>query len=359
VPGIFVVRAKITRASDADSCDTIEHWRVERDTGRMLRGKLLTSTCNDGYGAAGVGDDTFTVAKGVFEHVQYGGSAWRHSMTHRAALAPLRYIGAAERITWMVNGLVDEVSLDFRTLAGHARHEEPECTKRMPSPRFVAEALPIPLLDALPAAVRGPLADVGLGTCALRMNASGKLGYLLRGAPGEPSDAALAVLAIDENTLLVEIEDDLRVTDSTSWLYDDHLEIWVSADTGGEGECRARRSTARQWGIRVADGRVFPAHGSPEPLAVEVVRLDDRRARMRIALPPHTRVSVVYSDSDDGQTQERLLSTSKLIFGDGGTLSPIQRVKARAAVCSVAEGKLVLEPGAAPQGAEAFLPPED
>src|SRR5689334_8552478 len=39
--------------------------------------RLIFDLCNDGYGAAGVGDDRVTVGPNRVTHTQNGGSAWR------------------------------------------------------------------------------------------------------------------------------------------------------------------------------------------------------------------------------------------------------------------------------------------
>src|SRR5258708_6388623 len=82
------------------------------------------------------------------------------------------------------------------------------------------------------------------------------------------------------------------------------------------------RYPAYQWGVRVADARVFPAAGHPTTtLTVERIQIDANTVRFRIELPePFKSITVAYSDSDDGRAQKSLLTTSRLTFDDGSTL---------------------------------------
>lgn len=51
----------------------VEYWLLEGDAAP----RLILQLCNDGYGAAGVGEDEVTIADNRFVHRQYGGSASR------------------------------------------------------------------------------------------------------------------------------------------------------------------------------------------------------------------------------------------------------------------------------------------
>src|SRR6185312_900725 len=55
----------------------VEYWLLEGSEPP----RLLLRLCNDGYGAAGVGEDEVTVAENRFVHRQYGGSASRWEET--------------------------------------------------------------------------------------------------------------------------------------------------------------------------------------------------------------------------------------------------------------------------------------
>jgi hypothetical protein len=75
--------------AEYDGCTNIEVWLLSDGTRGVAREKLLGEACNDGYGASGVGEDTFTFdEKGTFAHSRYGGSAWRWSHRGRERRMP-------------------------------------------------------------------------------------------------------------------------------------------------------------------------------------------------------------------------------------------------------------------------------
>ena len=54
----------------------------------------LLALCNDGYGAAGVGEDTVTFGNNRMIHEQEGGSAWRWTSTEAFSLSPFKILSA-------------------------------------------------------------------------------------------------------------------------------------------------------------------------------------------------------------------------------------------------------------------------
>ena len=61
-----------------------EYWLVEG----TVKPHLLLKLCNDGYGAAGVGEDEITIGNNRFTHFQAGGSNDRWETTETIRLAP-------------------------------------------------------------------------------------------------------------------------------------------------------------------------------------------------------------------------------------------------------------------------------
>jgi hypothetical protein len=145
--------------------------------------------------------------------------------------------------------------------------------------------------------------------------------------------------------LLVEVTDDRLVPAAKSWVKADHLELWrVSDKTGsgrGSGCFQANPDVkALQWGVGL-DGRVYRAHGAPafDP-SVRVTRTESG-ARFRIVLPADGGgLTVVYSDSDDGARQKRLIATSNLRFGRPWTIGGVTPIGPSQATCVVTGGAL-------------------
>ncbi len=303
-----------------DGCAPYELWLVE-GKGRALSTRLLLSLCNDGYGASGVGDDSVSVGTNRLSYGQSGGSAWRWSRGYVLQLSPLEILEESWNGYWNIGSNFEDGKWSWRRHEGQGTWYSPRCQADGTPPSdedAPIDGHPDAQAFALIPDVRLPKALAGtgwrstpLGSCALSIDASGKGGFVTHGRPGAPSDASMKVLS-SEGTLYVEITDD-RWVRGKSWLYDDHVELWLS-EIGGYGEpCVGTR--AKQWGIRIADGAVFAASGAPKKAPNVETQFDpgQRTARLKITLPAgYGRMTVVYSDSDDGKRQERLIATSAL-----------------------------------------------
>jgi len=356
--------------ADESECEPFEYWLVVGEPVRSVQ-KLL-DICNDGYGASGVGEDSVEVEANRFRHGRYGGSAWRWSRTVTVQLSPLRILDDAHSDDYMgSDSNASSSTWSWVDFAGRGEATAPPCgpdgapldTSEHPD-AALAEArwLAIPQV-ALPAAfAKGDWRTTQLASCAAHVDAGAgegdaPRGFIVHGASGDPSDARMAVVAGADGALYVEIQDDRIVSGNRRWIFEDHLELWAS-DDAGTVDCVDPKAPTRavQWGVRISDGKVFPAAGAPRaPLAVERASAQaGAPVRLRIALPPGSdRVTVVYSDSDDGTSQERLIATSQIVFGKSWSLGRLLAIPAGAATCIVERGALVardarrFEPGQA------------
>ena len=133
---------------------------------------------------------------------------------------------------------------------------------------------------------------------------------------------------------------------SASWVKDAHLELWLATELPGYfNQCLGKDlATPQQWGIRIADGKVFAGAGKPDEkaLGVEKVALPGGAARLKITLPKGmAAITLVYSDSDDGKTQERLIGSSKVVFGETQSLGSVEVISDDAPVaCKLVGGAL-------------------
>jgi hypothetical protein len=178
-------------------------------------------------------------------------------------------------------------------------------------------------------------------------------GFRVHGKQGKDEDSRFAVVATEADKqllLFVEIWDDRWVgpepgNSRERWLFDDHLELWLSGPVSYSSHCTEKRDGApEQWAIRITDGQVFPAMGATQGRpAVERVLGADGVARLRIALPAgkvHENIALVYSDSDDGKRQKRLIATSQVKLGWAASLGVLQFISPDAASCVVSRGQL-------------------
>jgi hypothetical protein len=189
-----------------------------------------------------------------------------------------------------------------------------------------------------------------LGACAATADGA-QAGFVVHGPPGSAKDARLRVVASPEKELFIEIEDDVLVGPGAavagkSWVTDDHLEIWAAEDSG-IGECRYDGAPTEQWALRLTDGKAFAGHGKPTWEVTSEIERRDHVVRVKLAPIAFRYLTVVYSDSDDGKKQERLIGTSAVAFGKAATLGELFTVPEARASC-VLDGKGALRPKVMP-----------
>jgi hypothetical protein len=219
-------------------------------------------------------------------------------------------------------------------------------------PTIEWSTIAVPKLELPRAFTAGGWKTTGLGSCGVLIDGA-QTGYTLHGE-ANAGDATLRVVAASDGVLFVEVTDDLWTGPSRSWVKDDHLELWLARDPSrSDADPGKAKGTAVQWGIRIADGATFSAFGGPERLkGVEVVR-QGPVARVKIPFPPagdDESFAVVYSDGDDGKTQERLIATSPLKRGDGGRLVGVWEVNPDDATCAIKAGALTVVRPHPPKG---------
>ena len=313
-------------------CVAHEAWWVPEDPARAP--SLLVAMCNDGYGAAMVGEDSLSVEEGRFRHVQYGGSAWRWENITLTDLASLEVVEEVHSVRYMAV-TKDTVRWDWTTFSGTRTRERPPCG-HPEGPAVVGETLLIPRVGA-PDYEAG-WREAGLGACAVHLDSAGTHGLLLKGSPGAAEDARLAAVVI-QGVLYVEIEDDALPPAHERWKEDDRLELWLS--TAKDDPFCTGLLAAVQWIVR-PDGTVIPGYNATGTMAVEQVAFPGG-VRLRIPLPgPSLDIALLYADRDEPEATapERQIATSRIDYGHGESLGQLYTVEPTAARCVVKGGRL-------------------
>lgn len=354
------LRPKDLREEQADclgELEPLEYWLMVNRGSQIASSQLLLIVCNDGYGAAGVGEDEITIDNNRFEHNQSGGSSWRWSTKTRLQLSPLRITYEVTEGFWTMGCNTETESWNWEDFSGYKRWKSPVCGPAgQPVEDNIKDTLEceynlIPKVALDQSFVDRGWRTTGLGKCSVLVSGLEGHGYTIHGAPSSPDDAFMKIVLSANNELFVEVFDDRWVGPGKKWVTDDHLELWLGGKLPSSSEhCIEAKKLLRpqQWGIRVSDGKVFPAYGNPKSILqveYDATPLPNKRAsvRFKIKLPADTKsLTVVYSDSDDDKTEKRLIATSKLVYGSALTLGEPREIKPEEATCEVRDG--LLEP---------------
>ena len=301
----------------------------------------------------------------TFTHDRDGGSNWRWSKTITVGFNPLRIVSAGDSTFWTMDEDATWKSADWNydTLQATDKWSIPDCEGRRKFEEAkqktdawvdweqfhhakVFEAVSVPRVQLPAAFLQDGWRSIGLGDCGALVDGDAH-GYAVHGGKGKAADAALRAVVSTDGVLFVEISDDRWTQNGKSWVKEDHIELWLAPPgyLANESICDgpATPDPSRQWGIRISDGQMFPAFGSPDPLAgVEVVR-SGHVARARIPAAEWLKgemnsVTVVYSDSDDGLRQKRLIATSQIERGQVFSLGHVRDFDPAEVTC-VVKGK--------------------
>jgi hypothetical protein len=302
------------------------------------------------YGSTG-GDEELTVQKGQAVFDSEGGTSWRWTDHKVWALSPRVTLVSTVHEEWnnfsvvrrliRTNHLRDRTEVIWRSPVCGREPDEVGGGGAVEGDPAAYRYLVIPRSPPSAAGTEDGWREDRNNLRWLNIDSSGASGYVVHGKPGDAGDAGLRVTALGDRLLLVDVADDRLVPAAEPWIHADHLELWATPDAPGPlDECLERRRAppddgappvgpAWQWGVML-DGAIHPGAGRPPAAPVVAVAEVDTRwegkvRRFRIELPRNVgAVTVVYSDSDDGVNQKRLIATSRLRFGDAASLGKVE-----------------------------------
>ena len=309
--------------------------------------KLLLALCNDGYGAAGVGEDQFEVGPNMLTWDQSGGSNWRWITIRQIRLAPLAVVKefdcsyndvapGTEQLTE-----VDRLTLQARSIgavAGWKFSDDDEIgcpdwrsgpDSTLPTGPKIAGAYAVPMPN--PGADTSGIAypdGIALGDCARELSTDGLHGFLVYGKPADAASAAtFRAIKETETSLLIQVYDptaaaELKAGKAKSWVGQPHIEIWTSEMANPEDNDGENGETYvfRQFAIGL-DDRTYPGANASAPLpTVKHWAAKDEQDRdvtvYRVTWEgdehrPDFGLGVVYSQAKDGK-QVRLISNAQI-----------------------------------------------
>jgi hypothetical protein len=343
----FGIKDRPEDAPDA-GCDALsgekgnggtEYWLVSASPP-----KKLLALCNDGYGAADVGEDHITFANNRLIHEQDGGSNWRWDVTTVIRLAPFATLketscsyfdGSGNQATVLETDLAKfravTVEKDPRAQWGDGDAGCPTVKESMfdspqprPAPKLLAGyniVTPDPqaaagsgkvLLDDVPAGTT-------LGSCAMTLATDGGGGFVVFGKPASGATAAeMKVVALASQTLVVQVFDPAPgASAGKSWIGGSHVEVWLPKDA----DAPPTRGNLDQLAFDL-DGTVHEGIGNPAAPHVEHWKARDEHGRPVSVLLLRWKDSdtlplgtaIVYSQSENGR-QTRLVASTGMEHG--------------------------------------------
>jgi hypothetical protein len=342
---LFGVKDKPDDAPD-DGCKTAdggdppnggtEYW--------LLNGAKPTNVlalCNDGYGAAGMGEDNVSFSANRMVHVQNGGSSWRWDSTDTLSLVPLRVLSQASCSFHNVEpntGTLDEVdfvnfrSKEIRKDPG-AKWNDADSDIGCPDVKPVAFAKlkPVPgdkLVAAYPLMTPGNGNDLGiqnisagtvLGSCAMTLSTDGANGFLTFGKPADAAHAAqMRVLAVNSKTLLLQIHDPVAAPAPAgkSWISGAHAEVWLKGSYD-DSEGAPKRSELGQIAIDL-DGTLHTVGMATPPQVKRWTGKDEKGRSVTVLLLAWAddagSMAISYSQAENGK-QARLVTNVAMVRG--------------------------------------------
>jgi hypothetical protein len=309
--------------------------------------KRLLALCNDGYGAAGMGEDQLEVSPNMLTWDQSGGSNWRWTVTKQIRLSPLAVVSEFDCSYNDVapgTGVVTEIdrrSLQARSVgavAGSKFKDDDEAgcpnwptgpDSTLPTGPDYAGGYAIPMPDGGKDATGVALPDgTALGDCARELSTDGLHGFLVYGKAADAATAAtVRVIKETDTTLLIQVYDpsaaaELSAGKAKSWVGQPHLEIWTSEmanpeDNDGEN---GQTYVFHQFAVGL-DDETYPGANavSPLPTVTHWAAKDEQGHDVTVYRVkwtgdenrPDFGIGVVYSQAKDGK-QARLVSNAQI-----------------------------------------------
>lgn len=199
--------------------------------------------------------------------------------------------------------------------------------------------LPLPDVELPDDYVRGTWSCKRIDGCSVAVDGTKGRGFVTFGQRRGDDPTIRAV--VSGRSLLVTIEGATpEPRGDENWVGDDHLEIWVASEAPSYAGC-AEPPVARQWGVRVSDGRVFAGAGAgPALLRVERAACDQGTTALRIELPEkHGGLTLAYSAALDRE-QRMMFATSRLAFNRSTSLGSTRKLDPKRVTCGDVGGRL-------------------
>ncbi len=317
--------------------------------GILSEHKKLFELCNDGYGAAKIGEDSVVIDKQHITYRQFGGSNDRWVWARSYTLPQLNY-AATTLCDYRTNTSGGHIHLlNYETGAftsGYSPQESDDsqssfidCNKddlNAAKPKY--KAMDTKQISSYLGIKLGDIKSLGRCATTLTSLPSPHQGYIIYGQD-DGKDVEVRFLKINDDKLWVDIRDDGRTFNTTdNWANDDRIEIWwldqkqMLSKTSVDIEDVPRRAL-RQFAVRLSDLKVFGGYGyGPNQKLPEVER---RLSGLPVAFqitwpadqfpsPAGLTLSIAHAD---GNATKVMWSSSTFKYADPQSLAPIYNLQ--------------------------------
>lgn len=311
-------------AASYGGCARFEYWRVTRAGASVAERRLLAAVCNDGHGAAQVGEEAVFFDGERFQRDKSGGSAWRWAYTKSYSIAPLAPLVDESVGFWTLQENQGKTDWDYRSFSGSYEWTAPRCDASGAAgpgvDTFSGPLVPDVVVD--PAFADGGWRTSRLGACSLSLD--------------DGASATLRAVA-SRGKVFVEVVDD--VVTSVTAPVGDELTLSFSPSAPSYYDHCAPADRVEALAVRAADGKskgsasasveVVPATAPGEPLRAVFTVPKDTEA-----------ITLTYRDSDDGKRHAGRIESSALSSKDAATLGRTFQVSLGHARCDLVDGRL-------------------
>lgn len=348
----------LIRIESNDALKSQDHikqdWLIVRDSGTVLAKRAIV-----GWGPAceGTEDEILRVSTNSLYYHCWTGGMHTYGIDATLRLWPLAITQSGWHTGGTATGDPTRYETDWQTLTstvtvGFYTEEERYAWATVPdkASRHEITFLAIPNVGLRREFRKNGWKLSVLGSCALTMSPNTN-GHIVFGSTQASKYPEIKTVLISDKELLVQVRLTTSPTSgSSSWLNDDHLELWLNLDPSRDIYLDGPHDGGKlvQWGIRVSDGKVFPAYGHPS-VSPQVERLE-REPNLfifKMTLPVNLEgtgregnITLAYSESDAGKRVKRIIATSNVHFvyivSMGGTF----RVSENIGYCQDDKGQL-------------------
>ncbi len=317
--------------------------------GLLSEHKKLFELCNNGYGSARIGEDSFSFDKQHITYRQSGGGNDRWVWARHYALPALTYTGTTlcDYRTDMSGGHIHIFNYETGAFTSGMSPQEDDAgqssfmdcsTDDLNAAKPTYKAIDTKQISSFLGIKLGDIKILGSCAATLTSKQGAHQGYIIYGQD-DGADVEVDYLRINDDKLWVDIKDTGRIFNTTdNWVNDDRIEIWwldqkLMPSITAMDIKNAPRKALRQFVVRLSDLKVFGGYGyGPNQKLPDVER---RTGGLPLAFqitwpvdqfPSSAGLTLSYAHANGHATQV-MWSSSTFKYADPQSLAPVYNLQ--------------------------------